>query len=213
MLMRSIIVAAFTALLASFSNAQLTATGPFAGALNDDFESYQDYNDIGFNGYDTLAIMGGGATLTSDPVGSKQNWIWDEFTATWGLGSSGAALTKSSQQALGLYAGGGQISTGITFATAVSRWGTWYAADNSASTTISFFDAGGAQIDATQSVTTTDNNMVWIGWSSTVAIKSIAFGGTTIAPVMDDMQADVVPEPVSLLVFGVAALAARRRRK
>lgn len=206
-------VALGLAFLSSLAQAQLTAIGTFSGAMSDDFESYPDYNDIGFAGYDTLAIMGGGATLTSNPSGSKQNWIWDDVTATWGLGSSGAALTHSGHQALGLYLSGAPVNTGITFSGTVAKWGTWFAADNAADMTIAFYDGSGGQIGATQHVTSADNNMVWIGWSSTVAIKSIAFGGDVTAPVMDDMQADPVPEPASMAVFGLAALALRKRRK
>jgi len=205
------------ALAATGASAQLSSTGPFAGAFNDDFESYNDYSISG-GGLPSLGIMGGGASMVSNPGTSAQVWIYDVNTATWGLGANGPALANSGVQGMGLFNGGSAMNTTLKFTTGMMRFGGYFAVENDSTSTntltLSFYDASNAQIGATQSISSSSNAMVWFGWNSTIAIDHIDFGGGAIAPVMDDFQADAVPEPATMtaLGLGIAALIARRRR-
>ncbi|MBS1716035.1 MAG: PEP-CTERM sorting domain-containing protein [Armatimonadetes bacterium] len=192
------------------AHAVINPIGPFVGSMNDDFESYQDYNSTG--GLGSLAVMGGGATFASN--GGAQVWIYDVNVATWGLGGYGSALTTSGDQGLGLYNNGSPIDVNLNFTTAVKRFGGYMASDSNLNgiTTVDFYDAAGALMGS-DTFGTGSNAMVWFGWESTGnGIASIKFGNN-LAPVMDDIQADVVPEPATLLAFGLGALALRRRRR
>jgi len=192
------------------SQAVINPIGPFVGSMNDNFESYQDYNSTG--GLASLAVMGGGAKFVSN--GGSQVWIYDVNVATWGLGSYGSALTTSGDQGLGLYDDGAPVNVSLNFSTAVKRFGGYMASDSNQNgiTTVEFYDVAGSLM-GTDTVGTGSNTMVWFGWESTGnGIASIKFGNN-LAPVMDDIQADVVPEPVSLIAFGLGAVALRRRRK
>ncbi|MGE0001097.1 MAG: PEP-CTERM sorting domain-containing protein [Fimbriimonadaceae bacterium] len=204
------------ALAATGASAQLSSTGPFVGACSDDFESYAHYGTSG--SLDSLGIMGGCATMLSDPTGSGQVWIYNIPLAGWGLGGHGSATTNSGSQGMGLFQSALPISTTLQFTTAVSRFGGYFAVESdplgSGVMTLEFYDASSTQIGATQTITSASNAMVWSGWNSTVPIDYIVFGGGVIAPVMDDLQADPVPEPATLVALGagLAALAARRRK-
>jgi PEP-CTERM motif len=78
-------------------------------------------------------------------------------------------------------------------------------------TTVDFYDVLGALLGS-DVFGTGSNSMQWFGWESIGnPIATIKFGNNR-APVVDDIQADVVPEPATILAFGLCALALRRKR-
>lgn len=199
--------------LASTAFCQVAATGPFAGALTEGFESFDTWGNVG--SYDSMSVMGGAATLTSNPVASNQLWVFDGGSSYWGLGGYGLTSPHSGDRALGLqYVDGNvnPVNVSLEFSTAVTSFGGYMGTVDSDPTTIRFFDAGGVQIGADQQLLGTQTALQWVGWSSSTAIKRIDFIGG-IAPAMDDLQADPVPEPVSLVVLGLGSLVALRRRR
>lgn len=195
------------------ATAQLTDIAPFTGGITDDFESYDDYVIAG--NFDTLAVSGGAATFGSNPTGSGQLWIIDPAGgATWGLADYGTAGTNSGRQALGFYNSGTLVDVYLDFTDPVIEVGFWYvtaSVSGDSDMDVEFFDAVGDPIDTGRSLDSGGSTYLWAGWSSTVPIHSMRFSGN-VAPVVDDLQANV-PEPTTLLslLAGVALVAARRR--
>lgn len=197
---------------APLSFAQISPIGTFAGPLSEDFESFANFNS---GNLDTLGVMGGNATFSSNPVNSGQLWVYEPGAgATWGLGTNGQAQVNSGAKGLGLYNNNSSVNVTLTFGVEMFQFGGWFASDSNLGNVLNltFRDGGGVQIGSVQGVSTNSGVLVWFGWESTVGIKSIDFG-TNIAPVMDDLQANVVPEPAGVIAIavGVALLALRRR--
>ncbi len=210
--MKTITLFIGVSMLASVSFAQISSTSQFSGTLSDNFESYPDYVTSG--SVITLGVMGGGATFSST---GHNLWVYDTGTAPWGLGTHGAGLTTSGTQALGINNEGSPIVADLVFVNEVSRFGGSMATSsngNNGIMNVSFFDVNNVQIGNAQSVGHGSNALNWYGWESTVGIKRIRFVGNS-APVMDDIQANsgVVPEPASIAVLGLGALALIRRRR
>ena len=196
---------------APLSFAQLNPIGEFAGSFNEGFEGFANYNS---GLVDTMDIMGGSATLSSNPVNSNQLFVYEPGVANWGFGSNGTAQAHSGAKALGLYNNFEAVNVTLTFDVEMLMFGGWFGTDSNNGNVldITFRDAVGAQIGSVQSISTNDGTLVWLGVESTIGIKSIDFG-TNFAPGMDDLQANAVPEPASVIAIGigVALLALRRR--
>jgi len=199
---------------ASSSFAQISPIGEFTGALSEGFESFPNYSSGG--NYDTFDVMTGQATFAGEPSQTDQLWIYEPGTsASWGLAGNGTAQVRSGAKGLGLYNSAVAVNVRLTFDLVTDRFGGYFATADSVfgnNMTVTFFDSVGAQIGAVQNVSTTGSALVWSGWQSTTAIKSVVFGMND-APAMDDIQAGVVPEPASLAVIGLGLTALLMRRR
>jgi hypothetical protein len=200
----------------SVSEAAISVVAPFAGQFSEGFESFPNYNS---GVVDSLDIASGNALFESDPVGSSQLWIYEPSAgATWGLGDYGPATPHNGVKGLGLYDNGiAGVNVTLTFDQLVSRFGFYYATDDNVSgvstMTVQLFDVSGVQQGANQVLDSLSSNHVWAGWSSDTPIKSARFT-TNIAPVLDDVQFDVVPEPsTALLLIGLIAVPGVVRRR
>jgi hypothetical protein len=176
--------------------------------MSDDFESYPNYNSGGLS---SMPVFGGAATFSAP---NTQMYVYDPNAASFGLGANGPATVTSGKQGLGLFDNLTPINVDLVFNSAVTRWGAYMASDsnNGSFTTLDFFDANGNQLGTQQIISSTNNTMVWGGWASSAGIKRIHFGNNW-APVMDDMQADAVPEPATFAVLGLGAFALLRRKR
>ncbi|MBS1718227.1 MAG: PEP-CTERM sorting domain-containing protein [Armatimonadetes bacterium] len=210
--MKTILVGGSLALASSalaFSN-----VGVFSGSLNDNFESYPDYNNGGT--YTSMAVMGGAATFTGNPDGSPGMWVVNVNTTFWGLGGNGSGGANSGVQSLGFYDGGIGPTITLTFANAVTDFGGyWQTCDsNYGNVNVSFYDAGNNLI-GTDSWVQAGNAFQWRGWSDAGGIKTMVLTGNS-APIVDDITANgAVPEPASMaaLGLGIATLIRRRAKK
>lgn len=196
---------------AASASAQLNPTGPFVGSSSEDFESFPNYNVTG--GQDTMVVMGGAATFSSNPVGSNQVWIYSPAnSAAWGLGGNGSATVHGGVNGLGVYNNQSAVNATLTFANPVSAFGGYFADVDYAPVSLTFFDGLGNQLGTSQSVEHGSNSMDWYGWSSSAGIKTVLFTGG-VAPVMDDLQAQAVPEPASMVVMGLGVVGLLRKRR
>ncbi len=195
--------------LASVATADIIPIGTFAGVVSEGFESFPDYNNGGIT--DTLEILGGGGLLASFPPTSDQLRVISP-TAVWSLGMYGPAIPID-EQAMGFFFVGRPVSVTLTLATPAARLGFYFATTNDGNSdmTVRAFDSNGVQLGADQTLDSLGNAMVWAGWSSATGIASLSFTGN-VAPVIDEVQYDIIPAPGSALVLlGAGVLGLRRR--
>jgi hypothetical protein len=185
-------------------------TAEFSGTLSDSFESYDDYVDLGFNGYTELYVFGGAGFMQGDGPGM---WVINPSNgANWGLGGNGSAFPRTGDKAMGA-SNNSNDPVSLTFASPTTRFGAYFQtcdAGTYGDFEFSFYDADNNLI-GTDAFTTPTNDYVWHGWEHAGGIKKIVMQGNA-APVFDDMQADAVPEPSTMLALAIGGLALRRRR-
>lgn len=201
------------------ATAQISAIGEFTGALNEGFESFNNYNENSGQGYDPLVIMGGAATMSDSNPNTLQTWIYEVGTANWDLIDKGFAPAHTGTQGAGLWNNGQNGVVDLTFVSGMLRFGGWFnTADNRSFggtnriLEVRFFDSADVQIGSAQFVQPEGNPLEWHGWSSTVVFKRVEFS-YEIGPAMDDLQADPIPEPASLAAVGLGFVALLRRRR
>jgi hypothetical protein len=176
---------------------QLTAIGPFTGQLQEDFEGQPQQQFNSCLPYRVFSNNGDLCTPQGAYAHTTPNWSFQclIFPHTGNLlyGSIGGP-------------------TVITLDNATTRFGGYFGSHNGyAGGTMKFYDAGGAQIGATQAVTApADCSWNWNGWSSTVGIKRVEFdsnypfgGGFLLA---DSLETDVVPPPAAYCTAKVNSL-------
>jgi hypothetical protein len=196
-------------LVCGASFAQISDVGPFSGAMSEGFEGFPNYFNGGF--YTTQSIMGGAATI--DTLGGGNMAVYEPGAgAGFGLGFKGSAQVNSGAKANGQDYGP-NMKFNIVFSTPVIRFGGyWNMADVwEHDMDVYFYDAGGNLLGSRNIKGPSDTRMYWSGWSSGVGVKEVLFVGDYI--VMDDLQADLVPEPATLAALGLGAVALIRRRR
>jgi len=186
--------------------------GPFVGSVDEDFESFNTYN---INPYSSGTFFSGLATFTSTTNGDVL-WVIDDGTnAGWGLGGNGSAQIHGGLQAGGLFNNDNTQALEIVFSTPVSRFGGYFAtvdeAFPDAPLRFEFYDTSNSLI-GTFLMYTTSSDYVWAGWDHAPGISRIVMMNN-LAPVMDDLQTDLVPEPASMTALGLGLLALLRKRR
>lgn len=188
--------------------AQVTPIGPFAGQLQESFESFQNYIDNPNFHEDTngpFPIFGGNATMVGPFTA-----IYEPGVADFGLGSNGFAQVVDGRKGAGLDNSG---TWTIQFGTPVVDFGGYWShyPDPGNPITFDFYDAGGNLLGS-DSATVIDGSgsLHWLGWNSVTPVSTVVVGGDYM--VVDYMQANV-PAPGALALLGLGGLAAVRRRR
>jgi len=206
-------------LLAANTRSADTPINPFTGNLSESWESFRTY----MGGYylpDPTRIMGGGASISSPGMSV---YLTNSDTS-FGLGSSGNAKVADGAKGMGLN-GFAQTAT-IIFANPVADFGAYWGAATPpwgpeappvepTPTTVSLAFSDGSFDNFTYFAPDHSGTLEWHGWHFTTGISSITYSGDFVA--MDGIQANVIPEPATVLMsllsaIWVGLLVFRRRR-
>ena len=187
------------------AHAQISQVPLFAGALNEGFETFTTTSTFA-NQPNPFAIFGGAGSLASTNAAIDR-------TGNFSLGYKGVGQATG-----GDYFYGNNSATApatITFANAVGQFGGYFnvaGGGPSNNLSFSFFDAANVQVGSTQVVAMPTTNVdAFVGFSSTVPIKSVTLSGYYF--VADDLRANPVPEPATIAALGLGAVALLRRRR
>ncbi|HLO98847.1 MAG TPA: PEP-CTERM sorting domain-containing protein, partial [Fimbriimonas sp.] len=189
---------------------QISQTGPFSGPLSEGFESFPNYSaQSGFFFPSGSSLFAGAATINSSSL-----VIYEPGPAIFGLGDKGLATTNSGAKGLGSPTSGSSLD--LIFSSPMHMFGGYFnvGVGTGATTNLlafTFYDSANVQIGSTFNILApVDNGMAWMGFTSSLPFTRVQMIGHI--PVMDDLQANPVPEPSSLAALSLFAVAALRRR-
>jgi hypothetical protein len=201
LLHRASIVATAVLVAVGSACAGVTAIGEFTGTLSEGFE-----NVAPPGGQPTpLVVLNGMATM------DDQLAHFNVIAFSW-QGPSGSFGPYNGNLFEGSVAG----STLVTFNTPMSQFGGFFTTSGTLSNGQAIFrDAGGAIIDTVpMSITPVEWN--WQGWSSTTpftSVELVSANSPGIGMQADDLQVTVAPEPASIALVGLGAVALARRAR
>ena len=190
------------------ASAQIVPVGPFSGDLSDNFSGYPQ------GGHPSLEIFGGFSTITAlTPTGS----IKIELSSTLGTGASADTVTpRSAPQMMG------QLSVSEwVFDQPISHFGAYWE-NNSRfdNAEVEFFGTSGQLIGTATALVDDDAQAwTWNGWETSAPIGSIVVTGNDTEFLSgfiwyEDAQLTLwVPEPISAVALGGAAVLALARRR
>ena len=204
----------------------ITEIGPFVGELTEDWESFVHPNPEGeaplFLSNPT-AIMGGAAMISGPAMA-----IYDTFRHAFSLGSSGGAQVADGEQGMGFNQRNGTAT--LIFETPMRQFGSYWGAATTSNppfgsdpslVEVRFYDElelliGTSSFLYTRSAAQgylVDGLLAWYGWRFGVPVKTVTYTGDYV--VVDGMQADLIPEPSSLvlLIFGYSLAGWRRPKR
>jgi hypothetical protein len=215
--------------------AALTRIQRFTGGLQESFEGFSNFNstvdDLGHRYFlsGTTPLFEGQATITHPLVG-----IFEPTSADYSLGTSGKSQITDGRKGLGLGSTGPQVlpefvePASITFVTPLSSFGGYWGAGTDylfdpQVIEFQFFNTLGVSIgsdevpysrsfliDEGKMIYSGDGELQWMGWQFDVPVQRIVFRGGFV--VADFLQADVIPEPATIvLLIGLIPLATGRR--
>ncbi len=203
----------------------ITEIGPFVGELTEDWESFVHPNPGGETPLfltNPTAIMGGAALISGPGM-----QIYDTYRYSFSLGTSGGAQVVDGNQGMGFNQRDGTVT--LVFETPARQFGSyWGAATDSnplfgsdpSPVEIRFYDELDFLIGTSSFLYTRsaaqgyplDGLLMWHGWRFNAPVKTVTYTGDYV--VVDGMQADLIPEPSSLvLVFLGFSLAGWRQTK
>ncbi len=208
----------------------ITEIGPFVGELTEDWESFPDPpTEAPLILPSPTAIMGG-AAMVSAPF--MQIYVYNPdftpgtFPHFFSLGTSGPAQVADGSQGMGFNALPGTAT--LVFEEPVRRFGSFWGAVTSSNPTfgtdpaiveMNFYDELGVLVGTqffsyTRSMVlgyTADGMLEWHGWRFTSPIKAITYTGDGV--VVDGMQADLIPEPTTLVLLFLGLVFSIRRSR
>jgi hypothetical protein len=199
------------------ANAQLSPiASPFAGTT-ETFESFANAAPTS-----PFSILGGIGSLSD-----ANPFIWSDTGISWGLGTSGIAVAADGSQGFGVNHLA-ETAT-IAFTKPMTEFGGFWGVGTGLglpapnTETVTFFDAGGAQIGSAQTFSydhAVDTGLPlggldWHGWFSSTPVASVQFKGDFTA--LDSVRViATTPEPAApallLSAFAAPAVCLVRRR-
>lgn len=187
---------------------------PFAGSLQESWESFSNYYDDPSYFMDNPTVIMGGAAQISYP----QMVVYQPGYAAFGMNPYGLAQVVDGIKGHGIV--NPAAATVIDFLAPIVDFGGYWGATNYHSSdptvptpiTFDFYDMNGALSDSVVvqfSDSTAGGNLTWYGWQSDTPLSRIVYTGDAV--VNDYLQANV-PAPGSLAVLALAGAGTRRRR-
>jgi hypothetical protein len=190
--------------LGTAASAQIVSIGPFTGARQEGYETQTRFQFLTqytvFQGQGTVNQVGNGQGL--------------HITTGWGF------FYQIFPHGGEVFMGGAGVNYEYVFQTPALRFGGYFGTNADVpDATVTFFDENGNQIGGSFTASAPLGQWAWNGWQTNgpgiKRVRIIANNQFNGFIMNDDMQYDPIPEPATMLALasGLAALAARRRRR